>query len=129
MIDSDLERILSNEEEILPSSGFAASVLEAVQHEAAAPPPIPFPWKRALPGLCVVALTLVALITASILLLIHGVPAQPTPRHWQAALNSVASISQNLGAAWIFLALVLSFASVKLTMLFASRRIARYERT
>jgi hypothetical protein len=129
MRDSDLDRILSNEEEILPSSGFAASVMEAVQREAAAPPPIPFPWKRALPGLCVAAITLVALLTASILLLLHGAPTQPIPRHWRAALNSAAAVSQNLGAAWIILALALSFASVKLATLFASTRLPRYERT
>ncbi len=129
MRDSDLDRILSNEEEILPSSGFAASVMEAVQREAAAPPPIPFPWKRALPGLCVAGITLVALVTASILLLLHGAPAQRVPRHWLAALNSAAAISQNLGAAWIILSLALSFASVKLATHFASARLPRYERT
>ena len=53
MNDDDLDRMLIEREEIVPSSGFVASVMEAVQQEAAAPAPIPFPWKWALPGLIV----------------------------------------------------------------------------
>jgi hypothetical protein len=53
MNDNDLDRMLMDREEIVPSSGFVASVMEAVQQEAAAPAPIPFPWKWALPGLIV----------------------------------------------------------------------------
>ena len=40
-----LDRILTAEEELVPSSGFVASVMERVREEAAAPEPIPFPWK------------------------------------------------------------------------------------
>ena len=46
-----LDTILAHEEELIPSSGFLASVMERVREEAAAPPPIPFPWKRAIPGI------------------------------------------------------------------------------
>jgi len=49
MKDDDIDRILFQQDEIVPSSGFAASVMDAVRREASAPPPIPFPWKRALP--------------------------------------------------------------------------------
>jgi hypothetical protein len=51
MLDAKIEAILASEEELIPSSGFLASVMESVQEEAVAPPPIPFPWKRALPGI------------------------------------------------------------------------------
>jgi hypothetical protein len=54
-IDAGLDRVLAGEEELVPSSGFLAAVMEQVREEAAAPPPIPFPWKRALPGFVVVA--------------------------------------------------------------------------
>jgi len=57
-MNDDFDRVMS-EEEILPSSGFAASVMEAVRREAAAPPPIPFPWKRGLPGAVFAAATLI----------------------------------------------------------------------
>ena len=47
----EIDRILATEEELVPSSGFLASVMESVREEAAAPPPIPFPWIRAVPGM------------------------------------------------------------------------------
>jgi hypothetical protein len=50
-----IDAILAGEEPLIPSSGFLASVMERVQEEAAAPPPIPFPWKRAIPGMVLVA--------------------------------------------------------------------------
>jgi hypothetical protein len=48
-IETEIGQILAGEEELLPSSGFAASVMERVRQEAALPAPIPFPWKRAIP--------------------------------------------------------------------------------
>lgn len=53
-----IDRILAGEDRLVPSSGFAASVMERVREEAAAPAPIPFPWKRILPGMIVVAAAL-----------------------------------------------------------------------
>ena len=46
-----IDRILATEEDLVPSSGFLASVMERVRDEAAAPALIPFPWKRAIPGM------------------------------------------------------------------------------
>jgi len=46
----DIDRLLADNEEIPPSSGFEASVMQAVLQEATAPPPLAFPWRRALPG-------------------------------------------------------------------------------
>jgi hypothetical protein len=50
-----IERILASEEALVPSSGFASVVMERVHQESAAPPPIPFPWKRAIPGMALAA--------------------------------------------------------------------------
>jgi hypothetical protein len=50
MKPEELDRILSKADEIVPSSGFAANVMDAVQRESSAPPPIRFPWQRAVPG-------------------------------------------------------------------------------
>jgi len=47
-LETEIEVILAGEEELLPSSGFAASVMERVRQEAALPAPLPFPWKRAI---------------------------------------------------------------------------------
>ncbi|HWW92056.1 MAG TPA: hypothetical protein VN375_01730 [Vicinamibacteria bacterium] len=50
-MNDKLDNILADEADLVPSSGFLASVMESVIEEAAAPPPIPFPWKRAIPGM------------------------------------------------------------------------------
>ena len=52
---SRTDAILASEEPILPSSGFLAAVMERVQEAASVPKPIPFPWKRALPGFVLIA--------------------------------------------------------------------------
>jgi hypothetical protein len=48
MKPEDLDRVLSSEADIVPSSGFVDAVMEAVTAEATAPP-LTFPWKRAWP--------------------------------------------------------------------------------
>lgn len=53
MKDEEIDRALSGESDILPSSGFTRSVMDAVKHEAEIPRPIPFPWKRVVPALVV----------------------------------------------------------------------------
>ncbi len=50
---TEIDRILATEEPLIPTSGFLASVMESVREEAAAPQPIPFPWKRVLPGILI----------------------------------------------------------------------------
>lgn len=55
MKDEILDRILATEEELVPSSGFATSVMDCILEQATAPPPIPFPWKRAIPGVALAA--------------------------------------------------------------------------
>ena len=46
----DLDWFMTDDE-IVPSSGFTARVMDAVHLEATTPPAIPFPWTRALPGI------------------------------------------------------------------------------
>ena len=41
----DLDRALTEDDALVPSSGFAARVMEAVQDDAAEPPPLAFPWR------------------------------------------------------------------------------------
>jgi hypothetical protein len=63
--DDELDRILSSPEpELVPSSGFTQSVMQAVRLESQAPPPIAFPWKRALPGIVALFTALVFLFLA-----------------------------------------------------------------
>ena len=94
MEHDDLDLLLSREEDLVPSSGFVAEVMDAVQREASTPPQIPFPWKRALAGL---AGSILALVTL---------------------LQSAVAASAN----WIALALLLSLVSVTLAMRLTGRR-------
>lgn len=55
MTTGKIDKILAGEEELVPSSGFLASVMERIESEAAAPSPIPFPWRRAVPGMALAA--------------------------------------------------------------------------
>ena len=68
ILSRSLSRNLSSNGEIVPSSGFAASVMERVQREAAMQAPefasIPFPWSRALPGLVVCLLLAVGMMVS-----------------------------------------------------------------
>ena len=72
----NLDRILASEEGLVPSSGFVASVMDRVRLEAVAPEPLPFPWKRALPGMIVVG---VALVWCAVQLVRMGIAEAGTP--------------------------------------------------
>jgi hypothetical protein len=117
----DLDRILGQEKKILPSSGFAASVMEAVRREAATPPPLSFPWKLALPGLVSSCLVLVWALVEGIRQVIRGDVTSPLPPSLWLTLTSVLESPKDAAMCWVAIALVLSFASVKLAMHFAQR--------
>ena len=125
MTHDDIDRILSREEELLPSSGFAASVMDAVQRESALPPPIPFPWKRALPGLLVAALALLAVAAVFVVgvaqLIRHGAGG-PFAIFWESGWTTVIAGTANPTVAWIFATLVLTLASVMLSLRLAGTR-------
>lgn len=102
-----LNQILGADEDLTPSSGFVASVMERVREEATAPKPIPFPWKRALPGMvvgasgfawCAVNLVHAGTAEAGTPILVH--------------LHSAASISTGLeDAGWVAAAFGVSLLS------------------
>ena len=123
----EIDRILSREEEILPSSGFVASVMEAVRREAVAPPPIPFPWKRALPCVALAGLALVigvieVVVTLTQLVRQASAPALSTPSPWMSALTPIVQQATQPGVAWILLALLVTLASVTFSLRLASGR-------
>jgi hypothetical protein len=115
ILDAKIEAILASEDELVPSSGFLISVMERVQEEAVAPPPIPFPWKRAIPG--VLAITGV-FVWGAVELFRQGLPALSSPTlplpHLPAAL--VVPFEQ---AGWVALSL-----GVSLLTWLLSRRLA-----
>lgn len=109
--ETEIGRILSAEDEILPSSGFLAAVMERVQQEAVAPPPIPFPWKRIVPGMVLAGGVfgwgvLELMRTTSKLSLPALVTAAQIPAHLPAA--RAAPIES---AGWVALSLGISLAS------------------
>jgi hypothetical protein len=125
MKHDEIDHILSREDEILPSSGFAVSVMDAVRREAAAPPPIPFPWKRALPGLVVAGFALVLVLVAGVVAIVQLGRASTTAQFSLSLPSLLPPIFQrNLeyAASWTVLALLVTFVSVKLSMRLASRR-------
>ncbi|MBV8827935.1 MAG: hypothetical protein JO108_01770 [Acidobacteriaceae bacterium] len=120
MIPDDIDRILLNEDDIVPSSGFVESVMDAIREEAKIPQPIPFPWKRAMIGIALMAALLIPAMQFAIRL---SVDAEST--------RSLSTLSQHLfaavtnawraGAGWVTLALFISLGSLAVTKRLISR--------
>jgi hypothetical protein len=121
----EIDRILSREDEILPSSGFGASVMDAVRCEAAAPPPIPFPWKRALPGLAVGGLVVALVLVAGVRAIVQMDNATAPPFSMSSPLAMPPIFRGGIESAviWTILALLVTFVSMKLSMRLASGRM------
>jgi hypothetical protein len=126
MTHDEMDRIFMQEEDIIPSSGFTASVMESVIHEASTPP-IPFPWLRALPGLILAGLMLLFILVQGIIQLIRGFSA-PTgvsisqlllPLNW---LSMFVRNHAGVEALWIAAALILTLASFALSARLTSSR-------
>ena len=105
MKPDDLDPWLVDDDAIVPSSGFTASVMEAVEREASMPPAIPFPWTRALPGLASLVVALLATVGSAAL---FGV--------WQSddavrpLVDQMTSMGGQIG--WITAAVMLTLASL-----------------
>jgi hypothetical protein len=104
---SKIDQILVTEEELIPSSGFLASVMERVHDEARMPTPLPFPWKRAIPG---IVLASGVFGWGAVEFARQAIQASRTTSLTQ--LQIPASVERPLEqAGWVALALVISFAS------------------
>ena len=120
MTPEEIERALCTEAELTPSSGFVGGVMDAVLLENLAPAPIPFPWKRALPGLVASVLAFMAIIVAA--WKNNGNAAvHETPVHQTAWLTSVvhAISGANLyGLGWAALAIAITLVCVTVSLRF-----------
>jgi hypothetical protein len=117
MKDESMDAILANEEELIPSSGFLATVMERVREEAAAPPPIPFPWKRVLPGMVVAGGVLAwgaVELARSAAVALRGF----TPAEIRLAAPPVHALEE---AGWVAMALGVSLLSWALSRRLAGR--------
>ena len=108
--------------------------MDAIRREASAPPPILFPWKRALPGLVLCVMSLVGMFVAELMRL--GSPGlhQSSGRSiWVAIgmflwtelsdLDGLLRTANAGGLGWIILALILTFASVTVPLRLIRRGI------
>lgn len=112
-----LDHILAAEDPLVPSSGFLASVLERVHEEATAPLPIPFPWKRAIPGLVFVG---GVFSWGAFELFQHGLPAAGTATLVVPHITAAAERPLEQ-AGWVALALGVSLLSWLLSRRLAGR--------
>jgi hypothetical protein len=112
-----IDRILAADQALVPSSGFLASVMERVHEEAAAPAPIPFPWKRALPGMAVVA---GVFGWCTFKLMCHAAPAAGQISLIQFHLPGAAA-PLLAPAGWVAFALIVSMTSWLLSRRLAGR--------
>jgi hypothetical protein len=116
MTDKRIDEILGTEEALAPSSGFVVSVMDRVRAEAAAPPPIPFPWKRAVPGFVLAA---GVLGWGAVEFVRFTGPAIATIKLPQVTVVLAASSRPLQQAGWVVAALAVSLASWMI-----SRRVA-----
>jgi hypothetical protein len=119
MNHDELDRLLRAEREIIPSSGFTASVMNAVRVQAEAPPPIPFPWKRALPGIFALVLVL-ALVFAWIISAGVSVLSSKSAAALSASLPPAVLPLWHV-ASWLLVALIATVASLVFSSRFVSR--------
>ena len=104
----DLDRFLTDDD-IVPSSGFVARVMGVVHAEATAPPAIPFPWARALPGIIATAAAFVALIVGFVSLAIES-PVR--------AATTTTSLASDTIVAWLVVVLLLCTVPVAVSLRF-----------
>jgi hypothetical protein len=116
-INAEIEAILAGEEEMLPSSGFLSSVMERIEQEAAAPPPVPFPWKRAVPGILLAA----GVFSWGTVKLIRLDLLTPALLRFKLPPLSSAVIGQIEQAGWVAMALGVSLLSWLLARRLAGR--------
>ncbi len=122
MSSEEIDRILSRKEEIAPSSGFVVSVMEAVRAEASTPAPIPFPWRRAFPGLVAAGVAIALLIAVSVGQLISKTTGASAAWSSAADGNLMLAAASRYGLGWILLTFLIALVSVKLSMRLAGVR-------
>ena len=103
MRNDDLDRLLSRDSEIVPSSGFILSVMDAVRSESSVPP-LQFPWKLALPGLIATIVVIVLVFSTGFAQLLHN------------AVDSQSQIAVHPAVLWTASALLLTFVLLILAM-------------
>jgi hypothetical protein len=111
-------------ESIEPSSGFAASVMERVREEAAAAAalgPIRFPWRRAVPGICMVVLavavcvTLLTLASIGVVQLASHAISAATTQGPQRVVTEWTAAAMRLHLGWLAVGALIAFVPFSLS--------------
>lgn len=111
-MEDELDRMLSTRDEIVPSSGFVSSVMDAVRREAATSeptpfPPLAFPWLRAMP----VFIALVAVVAMLIAGIVEMFRMPATTAHDLSLPPAVQHVLAQANVGWIAIALLIAFIS------------------
>jgi len=117
------------------SPRFAAAVMTAVRRDAKAPPPIPFPWTRAAPGIAAVVLGL-ALAVSSLLSTPSAGNTEQAPPALQRAVeitarmgDAVATLDPRWALIWVAVAALTVVPLVAPLMLVSAERDQPLRRT
>ena len=99
-------------EELPPSSGFASSVMDALQAEADAPAPIQFPWRRVVPGVIAIvcAMAVFAVLAVRLWKADSSLPARKFATGFSATLPVIHLSSMEQALVYTTLAAILSVA-------------------
>ncbi|HEY1800847.1 MAG TPA: hypothetical protein VGG46_07925 [Terriglobales bacterium] len=112
-MDDNLDRILSNDADIVPSSVFVRNMMAAIHREASTPAAISFPWRRVIPGLVISEIALTILLVLGIAEMRASGVVAPMPSH---IFVDVIQRSINYGIGWIALGLVASFVPLRFVL-------------
>jgi|SRR5277367_283394 len=112
-MDNNLDRILSSDQDVIPSSQFVKNVMAAVHREASIPAPISFPWRRVMPGLAICVAALTSLLVVAGFQFWEGF-AETGPV--SIIFLNVVGVANRVELGWISLALVASFVPTKLAL-------------
>jgi hypothetical protein len=112
-MDDNLDRILSTDQDVVPSSAFVDNLMAAVRREASTPAPIAFPWWRVVPGFAICAVALTAFMVIAAIQIYEGAAvAGPAPR----LFVNVVETANRVGLGWIALALIASLIPTRLVL-------------
>lgn len=112
MNPEDIDDILTNEKLITPSPDFLASVMRAVRRQAAALPPLKFPWLRTLPGIVAMFVAIMRLAWD----LVGFLNDPDVLSDFKEQLQQFADLAAQFGVQWIVLAVVITILSLMLSI-------------
>jgi len=114
MTNEEIDRVLSRSPNIIPSDNFLGAVMGRLE----APPPLAFPWKRALPGLAAWVGVLIWFLDACI----FPSGASQVPVSLAMIYAYIVTAAETVEAGWLSFALLLSLLSVALSLWITGKR-------